>query len=184
MEDFRKSLREGLKNMFNRLLKADSIQESYSQAEGPPREENKPPAVAPMDFKAPPKAKVELPKWQGRPVSHPDHVVHLEQAAALNEFHHKMPREMAEEKAHRDYRLEQHSRAAAHHLQGMKAAQGSGDMDSARKHGAMYDMHLRQLGHEPVGPVPDSVRAHLDHPDRESIYKFKPHKGDIFLAQG
>lgn len=132
---------------------------------------------------APEKKKAELPQWMGKKIVHPDHIQHLEQAAAINEFHHKMPREHAETKAHNDYRLEQHTIAAAHHLQGAKAAQGAGDMESARKHGAMYEMHVRQLGHEPVGPVPDVVRAHLDNPERTSIYKFKPHKSDIFLGE-
>lgn len=124
--------------------------------------------------------KTTPPLWMGRPVVRAEHVNELERDAAINEFHSKMPRHQAEEKAHHDYMRRQHIDAAAHHLQGMKAAQANADMEDAKKHGAMYEMHLKALGFEP-GPVPHEIKQAAEHPDRKPVYRFKPHHGDFFV---
>jgi len=118
--------------------------------------------------------------WLGRPIISPEHSQGLELSAAANEFDKGMSRHDAEEKAHNDYVRDQRLRAAAHHLSGIKAAQGSGDFAEAGKHGAMYELHLKALGLDPMGPVPDEVQAKLGEPDRKKIYGFKPHAGDLF----
>lgn len=121
-------------------------------------------------------------KWLDRYlVSHPDHVNELEQKAALHEFDSKMPRHLAEEKAYGDYRKEQHGRAAAHHLRGLKAAQGSGDTEEARKHGAMYELHAKQLGFDPWGEAPAELNQYMHEEKPEPAHRFKAHRGDLLV---
>lgn len=117
--------------------------------------------------------------WMGRPILRAEDHHLLETDAAINEFHHRMPRHEAEEKAHKDYVRKQHIEAAAHHLNGMKAAQSNADIEDAQKHGMMYERHLKALGHEP-GPVPAEVQQAAKSPDRKPLYKFKAHHGDFF----
>lgn len=119
--------------------------------------------------------------WQGRAIAEKDHANDLDREAAMHEFGNKLPRGEAEEKAYGDYRKDQHARAAAHHLQGMKAAQASGNMDEARKHGILYDQHMKGLGHESsIGHVPSSVSRYVAEDDK-GPYKFKAHSGDRFV---
>lgn len=124
---------------------------------------------------------LEMPKWAGRQILEDGHAQELDQHAATLEFDHKLSRGQAEQEAHGQYTKEQHAKAAAHHLMSMKAAQGAGSMDEARKHGVLYGLHLKALGEDPYGPVPAKVKSHVDSPDREHVYKFKPHKADSFL---
>jgi hypothetical protein len=123
------------------------------------------------------RAKFEVPLWLRKyPVAHPDHIQGLEQDAAVNEFGMKMPREKAEAEAYRKYQGQQHEQAAHHHLVGAAAARAAGDAESAAKHGMMYDMHVKALGHEPVGAVPPSIL----NAGPSKLYRFKPHRGDVF----
>lgn len=122
------------------------------------------------------------PMWLNKhPVLHEGHLHDLDTRAAINEFDRKMPRAEAEAKAHKDYMAEHHAVAAAHHLSGMKAAQAVGNMEEAKKHGAMYRLHIKALGHDPVGPVPAEVQNHYPNEDSAKVYKFKAHKADRFL---
>lgn len=125
----------------------------------------------------------QVPQWLGRPILSADDTHDLEQRAAVNEFSSKMPRHEAEEKAHQDYTRERRIDAAAHHLAGMRAAQGAGQMDEARKHGLLYELHLRSLGHEPIGPVPAEVKARMNEASSEKLYRFKAHRGDLFALE-
>lgn len=124
------------------------------------------------------------PLWQGKPILDPDHAHDLEQRAALHEFQGKLDRKSAEDQAHGDYRREHHQTGAAFHLQGMRAGQASGHMDEAKKHGAMYALHLKALGHDPYGEVPPEIKTRADKEDREKLYRFKAHKSDLFLLDG
>lgn len=110
------------------------------------------------------------------PLVKPEHGSDLEQASAINEFGKKMPREQAEAEAYKAYKLRQHVEAAAHHLAGTKAAHAAGDMEAARKHSLMYDLHSKAIGHEPVGPAHPDVVAQLANASK--VYRFKPHHGD------
>lgn len=127
--------------------------------------------------------KTVMPKWLGYQILDNEHAQDLEQRAAVHEIERKLPRTEAERQAHIDYQKEHHAKAAAHHLMGMKAAQGSGHMDAARKHGAMYALHVKELGEDSYGPVPEAVKMHADAPERKQVYNFKAHKGDAFLFQ-
>ncbi len=122
--------------------------------------------------------------WNHRMLVDPDHVHELEREAAIHEFGGKLPRPEAEHKAYEAYRRKQIAKAAAHHLQGMKASQSVGDHEEMQHHGAMYQMHLQELGHEAIGPVPEEVKQHLDQPSKEKMYKFKAHPADSFLLKG
>lgn len=122
------------------------------------------------------------PRWLDRyPVVHPDHIQELETEAAVNEFGRKLPREQAEAEAHSAYTKRQREAAMLHHLRGMQAADAAGAREDARKHSAMYQLHAKALGHDPVGPVPAAVLAHGE--SAKPPYRFKPHKGDLFAAQ-
>jgi hypothetical protein len=129
------------------------------------------------------KKNIIFPKWAGRTILDESHATDLDSQAAVHEIDDKLPRHRAEEEAYRKYKKENHAKAAAHHLMGMKAAQGAGSMDEARKHGIMYSMHVKELGEDEYGPVPSSVKQHVDSPDREHVYGFKAHKGDAFLLK-
>lgn len=125
---------------------------------------------------------VPAPTWVGRSIAHEDHAKGLEMDAAMNEFGHKMPRAQAEEEAHKKYVENQHVEAAAHHLAGIKAAHGAGDMEAARKHGLMYNLHSKALGTDPVGPAHPSVVSSMEKTPAK-VYKFKAHRGDLFALE-
>lgn len=129
------------------------------------------------------KNSIELPKWAGRDILDESHLEELDSRASAHEMDSKLPRSQAEEEAYREYTKDHHAKAAAHHLMGMKGAQGAGSMDEARKHGAMYGLHIKALGEDPYGPVPAKVKQHVDSPDRDPVFKFKAHKGDAFLLK-
>jgi hypothetical protein len=125
--------------------------------------------------------KLHPPQWLGRPVLSHEHVQDLETRAAINEFHHKMPRGEAEQHAHEDYVKENRERAAAHHLAGMKAAMATGNHQDARKHWALYDLHLKGLGKDSIGAVPPEIEKRMmDEGSQKPVYKFKAHKGDLY----
>lgn len=124
-----------------------------------------------------------IPMWLDRhPIVDEGHSHDLETRAAINEFHYHMPRQAAEERAYKEYLRDRHLDAAAHHLAGVKAAHASNDMESARKHGGMYQLHMKMLGLDPVGPPPGEIASRLRE-DPPSVYKFKPHKADLFALQ-
>jgi hypothetical protein len=117
------------------------------------------------------------------PVTDPKHIHDLETTAAIHQFISKHPRHKAEALAHDEYRRGQIAQAAAHHLSGMKSAHAAGAMDEAKKHGVMYSMALKELGHDPKGEVPPEVSNHLKNLETSSpVYKFKAHKGDAFTV--
>lgn len=123
----------------------------------------------------------ETHNWLGRPILHEDDSHDLEMRAAVHEFGGKLPRHEAEAKAHEEYVKDWRLKASAHHLSGMRAAQGAGQMDEARKHGALYEMHMNALGLNPHGPVPPEVQSKLLEADGgQSLYRFKAHRGDIY----
>lgn len=124
------------------------------------------------------------PQWAGRDVTDLEHGHELDREAALHEFDGKLPRHEAEDKAYHGYKRKQHELAAAHHLQGIKMAEAAGDERQGRKHGLMYQLHLKELGHDAIGPVPKEVQQHIDagHAgEGGTLYNFKPHRGDMFV---
>lgn len=113
------------------------------------------------------------------PLVKPEHAEDLEREAAINEFGLKMTRPQAEHKAYADYQKGNRIQAAKHHLAGAEMARTAGNMEAAAKHGAMYDLHVKALGHDPAGPVPEPI-AQI--PGNPKAYKFRAHPGDLFAV--
>ncbi len=123
--------------------------------------------------------------WMGHPLLDPAHEHDLHLAAALHEFEGGMPREEAEKRALDDYRNEHHARAAAHHYAGMKAGHATGNMEDAKKHHALYSLHVKALGEDPMGPVPTAVRKYYGSAGDQKqphTYRFHGHDADEYLA--
>lgn len=123
--------------------------------------------------------KVNAPEWNGKTIVKPEDAHDLEQRAAIYEFKHRMPREDAEHRAHHEYKKDKHKEAAAYHYYGMKAAQAVADQEEGRKHGVMYSMHMKALGLDSSGPVPNDIKSLAA--DQSRFYRFKPHRADAFL---
>lgn len=123
-----------------------------------------------------------FPKWRDQyPMVDADHSHHLETAAAIQEFMHKVPRHQAEAAAHEEYRKDQLAEAAAHHLVGMKAAHAAGALEDAKKHGVLYALAAKQLGFDPAGEPPSDITTKEKNLSAtKPVYKFKSHKGDAF----
>lgn len=120
-------------------------------------------------------------QWLGRNILDEKHSPDLEYAAAIHEFGNAKPRKDAEEAAYNDYKREHHTQAAAHHLRGMRAAEGSHDFDEARKHSIAYSLHMNELGHDPMDAVPNDIKELAEGEKLKGQYRFKSHKGDLFL---
>jgi hypothetical protein len=107
---------------------------------------------------------------------HPD----LDARAAVAEFKDKMPRELAERKAHEDYVQEHAYRAAAHHLLGTRAAVASGHDAAAKRHGEAYAAALEAAGHSPMGTPPQKVLDYIQDL-KHQVYSFKGHPADVLF---
>lgn len=129
----------------------------------------------------------KTPRFLGHPLldEKDKHELHLN--SALKEFHGGLPRDEAEKAALQEYRNEAHGRAAAHHFQGMKIAHTVGDMDTAQKHHALYSLHVKALGKDPNGPVPEEVRKYHaganEDKKQKKLYNFRTHEADQYLVK-
>lgn len=121
------------------------------------------------------------PSWNGRKIAKDEDKHDLESRAAVYEFKHRMARPDAEHRAHHEYKQDKHREAAAYHMQGLKAAQAAGSHEEGHKHGMMYQLHMKELGLDPMGPVPHEIQGLAD--KQENFYRFKAHRGDAFLLQ-
>jgi hypothetical protein len=126
--------------------------------------------------------KIDHSTWMGHPIVRPDDAHHLEQQAAILEFHHGLPRHEAEAQALAHYRADQHAKAAAHHLAGLKAAHAAGDLEVAKQHHARYVAHAQQLGVDPSGEPDPRIMQHMSGPDQK-VYNFRHHGADQFLVE-
>ena len=125
----------------------------------------------------------KTPEWMGRPIEKPEHARDLERAAAINEFDRAMPRADAEHKAHRDYVVQGHRMAAAHHLNGLNLARANGAIDESKQHAELYGLAIRAMGLDPSGSVPPEVKAAaLALQESGKSYRFQPHFYDQFLV--
>lgn len=120
--------------------------------------------------------------WNGHPVLDPEHVPALEQNAAINQFRDGLPQEEAEKKAYAEYTKTQRAEAGYHHLKSAKIALMSGDMETARKHGTLYQIHNQALGGSLVGPSHPDIQK-LEKVPAEGKQKFKIHPADMFLGE-
>jgi hypothetical protein len=105
----------------------------------------------------------------------------LESAAAVHEFRNKMPRHLAEERAHSDYIKERAIDAAAHHLLGIKAAHAAGHTAAASSHGEAYVAAMKAAGLDAFGPPHQKVMDRIK-TARPGVYSFKKHPADIFFS--
>jgi hypothetical protein len=121
--------------------------------------------------------------WMGHPVRDEKHAQDLHLKAALYQFHDGMPRDKAEERVKHEDRVERHQKAAAHHLEGIKAAHTIGNLEDAQRHHDMYSLHMKALGYDPAEAVPHEVARHRDGDDWKHPYGFKGHADDQFLVQ-
>jgi hypothetical protein len=119
-------------------------------------------------------------KWLGQyDILDPEDEKDLETRASISEFHDSLPRHEAEEKAHKDYKRDKVIEAASHHLRGLKSAHAIGDIETAKKHGTMFALALKELKHEdPLNP-PDEVKDRASN-SGETFHHFKAHKGDYY----
>lgn len=120
--------------------------------------------------------------WQGHPAKDENHVRDLDLRAAIFQFHHGLDRTAAEERVKHEDRVERHRAAAAHHLDGLRAANAVGNTEDAAKHHSFYSLHLKALGLDPAGPVPSEVQRHRESDERSHAYKFKASPDDQFLV--
>ena len=125
------------------------------------------------------KKETKLHMWLGKhPLLTPDDENWVETQAAVHEFgENKLPRDEAEGRAYRDYQNRHSAMAAAHHLVGQRSTVG----EESQKHALMYALHLKSMGYDPTGPVPDAVKAYMNSDEFEHPVKFKAHKGDALL---
>jgi hypothetical protein len=121
--------------------------------------------------------------WYGHPVKDEAHATNLDLKAATYQFHHGMDRHEAENKAKHEDRVERHQKAAAHHLDGMKAAHAVGNHEDAQQHHMMYTLHAKALGFETNGAVPPEVAKWQGSKAEKHAYTFKGHGDDQFLTE-
>lgn len=117
--------------------------------------------------------------WLDRPLVG-DHSIELENDAATLEFKDRKPRKEAEEEAYKSYTKKHRLEASVHHVRGLRAAQASGDTETARRHAAMFALHMKALGYESVGELPEEIRSRLSEGGLDQIHKFKAHPADLF----
>lgn len=118
--------------------------------------------------------------WMSHPIVDASHAAQLEREAALQEFHHGQPRNVAEQKALENYRRQQHAMAAGHHLAGMRSAYASGNQEAAVMHHDMYVNHAKILGFDPSNGVPPEIKIHEK--PIEHVYDFKNHGADQYIV--
>jgi len=121
--------------------------------------------------------------WQGHPVRDEGHSADLDLRSAIHQFHNGLDRASAEAKVKDEDRTERHQKAAAHHIDGMRASNAVGDQESAQQHHGMYGLHMRALGLDANGAVPAEVERHRGKNAEKKVYTFKGHSDDQFLVR-
>src|SRR5690349_1343683 len=118
-------------------------------------------------------------KWKDRDILDPADKDDLETRAAIHQFHDALPSHEAEEKAHEGYKRDKLIEAAAHHLKGLTSSHAVGDMETAKKHGLLYKLALKELKHDDHLNPPEEVMDKVKN-SKEELHKFKAHIGDYF----
>lgn len=122
-------------------------------------------------------------EWRGRLIMDPSHAPELEAAAAVHELGEGLPRHEAEERAHEGYLRSHMTRAAAHHLAGIRAAHAVGNVQDGAEHGMFYRLLAHTMGFSPEGEPPAEVAALARDPERTPTYKHKPHAADAVVLE-
>jgi hypothetical protein len=116
--------------------------------------------------------------WNKRfPILDESHQHDLDARAAVNEFKNRLPRQVAEERAHKDYMREHAIAAAAHHLLGVRASHASGHDEAAAKHGEAYAGAMKAAGLDPFGAPHEDILNHIK-ANKPEVYSFKAHPAD------
>ena len=126
--------------------------------------------------------KVNAPMWNGRKIVKEEDAHDLEQRSALYEFKHRMARADAEHRAHHEYTKDKHREAAGTTATVRLPIPAAGSQEEGHKHGLLYQLHMKKLGLDPMDAVPHEIQSLADKQDK--FYKFKAHRGDVFLLQG
>ncbi len=113
------------------------------------------------------------------PMAHDDHAHDLERAAALHQFHGGLSKEQAEASAYQKYKVLQHQKACAHHLDGMRNSKANGNIADGQRHYIMFCSHAKELGLNPHRPVPPEILAHST---EQSSKKYEDHGADSFIS--
>ncbi len=120
-------------------------------------------------------------KWMGRRIADAKDHDDLERSAARKQFHAGMPREAADDAAYDDYLKKTHGQAAAHHLSRMKSALSSGKKDVAERHEAMYEAHVKALGHKSSESPPAEIQQYMPTKGFKEVSDFSNHGADKLL---
>lgn len=128
-------------------------------------------------------SKKETALWQGHPVRDEEHARDLDLRAAIYTYYHGLDRAAAEARVKHEDRVERHQRAAAHHLDGLRAANAVGNHEDAERHHTMYGLHVKALGGDPIGAVPSEVKRWQGDKEKKHAYTFKASPDDQFLVQ-
>ena len=122
--------------------------------------------------------KKEVKPWLGHyQVVSEDHHIDLESRAAIHEFRGGLPRDVAEQAAHKDYLKDQAYRSGAHHLLGIRAAVASGHEEAAKRHGEAYSAAMKAAGHSPLEAPLKQVLDYIQDA-KNKVYSFKEHESD------
>jgi hypothetical protein len=123
-------------------------------------------------------SKKEVKPWLGHyAVTSEDHYPDLESRSAILEFRGGLPKDLAEQQAHKDYLQDQAYRAGAHHLLGIRAAIASGHDEAAKRHGESYAAAMKAAGHSVLESPPQKVLDYIKDA-KQHVYSFKEHDAD------
>jgi hypothetical protein len=128
-----------------------------------------------------------LPKWLGHLIVDHKHVADLESKAGEHEFLHGHPASHAEQLALKEYYLDNHLDAAAHHMSNLRSHANQGNKGIANNHERMYKLHLGQLAQ--IDPQTYTTNTLEPHPnitakvkkDLKASDRYSPHKADQLL---
>lgn len=121
--------------------------------------------------------------WRGMIILHEAHAPELEARAAVHELGNGLAPQDAHERAYAEYLHGHMTRAAAHHLAGLRAAHAAGDVETAARHGMTYGVIMRTLGHDPHGAPPPEIHEMSSDPLLTHVYDYRPHGLDAVLAE-
>lgn len=121
--------------------------------------------------------------WRQFPIVSRKDVPLLERHAALYEFRDGHSRDESEALAWKEYTKQHHLEASAHHLRAQRAAEASGDSETARMHSQAYSRHVSELGHDMHGEVPEEVMDLVDEPSDKAVVPFRGHPADSFFHE-
>ncbi len=113
------------------------------------------------------------------PLADPEHAHDLERAAAIHQHHGGLDKEQAEATSYQKYKVLQHQKAAAHHLNGMRNAKAAARPEDGHRHYIMYCSHVKELGLNPHHPVPPEIIAHITD---EKSDNYQVHGADDFIS--